>query len=1431
MALSRKVLRRGLWVIGAIVAIPLVLLLITLAALDSGVGQRWLVSEMTDVLSETGGGEVRVEGMSGSLFSRFAIEHISIADADGVWLEARDLAIRWHPAALLGAELHVEALQVRQITVERVPAGSQSGSQESEPFALKPPDLPLQVQVDRMAVGDLVLREPVVGEAAHLTISSQIALGGESPSINLDLQRTDQRSTSARLDARFLPAPDELALDLEVQDQPGGLIGRTLGLTEQAPLSVTLSGQAPVSDWRGTLSVDYGKVASARVAVETTRDDGGIVVTIAGPMSAPGLVPAELRPLGENVRVDVEIAAGGGQTVTIRHARLESSKVSVGASGTIDQDTMAMNLEISLDVAEGHPLAELVAPLSFRSLALKAHVEGTAASPMITADAQAGQLGTDVVALGDVSLHLQAAPEPEAGERWSVALTGKTETFDTGDPDLLGVVEGGLTIALKALVPTDQGTVELSSLEIRGRALSLTASGTVGLDDGRVQVTADGTMPDASALAGLLDLPTSGTITLHASASRKDETALLAVEATMNADNFVLGVEEADALLGGKAEIQAFASDRGGALHLDSVQLRGKSMTLTARPQVTTAFQTLPADVEGQADLAPVGPEIGIGLGGTATVTGTMGGTLGNPDLNLKVTAPKLQVAGLGPLDAAVDVAALGVGTGAHGHMAARLRGPFGPTTVSAQYALENYKRAKVADFVAESQGTRLTGTATVPFHNVVVAADLKVSASSLSPWSSVAGTDLAGSLDGRIQLTSAGGMQGVDADLTFKPLAAGGLSFDRLRATLKGSLAELRVALDGEHAGAPGGSLKAEAVARLAEDPLTVTLRSLTATSGEHKLALRRPAAVSLPAEGITIEGLALDADGGAVELSAKVGSQKLSASATLDKVPLSVVQAFTGEPAPQGDISGRVQVSGTMASPEGTANLTLNDVAMPAASGAFGKPVDGRIQARWRGGRLSLDAKLEGFAAADLAANLDVPLVMQGGAPTVPPGQPIRGTVKGGGDAALLWELVPAPEHVVQGKLTVDLAIGGTLSAPKLSGGLELTQGYYENLVLGTVVKHLELKTDLSSSREVRFTLKGTDGGSGSVGIDGTITLDQARSFPLDITAKLKKAKVLRRDDVTAALTGQADVSGSLNALTVKGRFETKGVEIRLLDQFPPQVVELDVKEVNLPAGEETESRKEAAAKRQEAASQGGITITLDIVVEMPNQVYVRGLGVDSEWKGKLEVSGTASSPKIEGSLTSLKGTVSFLGTTFQLQESTIQFTGGETINPVLNLTAARETADLVATVHITGTPNDPEVEISSVPPLPQDEVLSRVLFGKAAGNLSLLEAAQLAQVAANLASGNYGGGGGGVLDRVRTALGLDVLQVESGEGGIDAGSATIGKYLTEDVLVNVEQGIKPGSGAVSVELKVTPDISVKSKLSESGTSKLGVYWSLDY
>jgi translocation and assembly module TamB len=100
-------------------------------------------------------------------------------------------------------------------------------------------------------------------------------------------------------------------------------------------------------------------------------------------------------------------------------------------------------------------------------------------------------------------------------------------------------------------------------------------------------------------------------------------------------------------------------------------------------------------------------------------------------------------------------------------------------------------------------------------------------------------------------------------------------------------------------------------------------------------------------------------------------------------------------------------------------------------------------------------------------------------------------------------------------------------------------------------------------------------------------------------------------------------------------------------------------------------------------------------------------------------------------------------------------------------------------------------------------------------------------VAGAAASLATG----GGEGILDMARQTLGLDVLGFGGGDSADDVGTVSAGKYLTRDVYVGVEQGATPGSTAVTVEIDLTPHITLESDVGAQQGSSVGVRWQWDY
>jgi translocation and assembly module TamB len=191
-------------------------------------------------------------------------------------------------------------------------------------------------------------------------------------------------------------------------------------------------------------------------------------------------------------------------------------------------------------------------------------------------------------------------------------------------------------------------------------------------------------------------------------------------------------------------------------------------------------------------------------------------------------------------------------------------------------------------------------------------------------------------------------------------------------------------------------------------------------------------------------------------------------------------------------------------------------------------------------------------------------------------------------------------------------------------------------------------------------------------------------------------------------------------------------------------------------------------------------------------------------------------------------VRGDYDFAGRNFRLDRGVIRFRGESPPDPLLDIRAEANVQGLNATVIVGGTGLRPEITFASVPQLPQDELLSRILFGTSITNLSAPEALQLASAVAALQSGS---GNLDPINSVRRAVGLDRLRILPAD--IATGQKTAvaaGKYVTRKLFVEV---ITDGQGysATRAEYQVTRWLSLLSSISTIGRTSANVRISKDY
>jgi translocation and assembly module TamB len=629
-----------------------------------------------------------------------------------------------------------------------------------------------------------------------------------------------------------------------------------------------------------------------------------------------------------------------------------------------------------------------------------------------------------------------------------------------------------------------------------------------------------------------------------------------------------------------------------------------------------------------------------------------------------------------------------------------------------------------------------------------------------------------------------------IDGGLTLDGVEAAGVRASG-RLVAKGPLDVLDLSLDANAADVRGVPARLVGSGRLNAAAETLSLASLQGSWGREPVRLLAPASIGF-AQGVAVDRLRLGFRQGELAISGRWGGGGVGLNATLVNLPADIIGAVAPAYAADGTVSGEARLTGSPARPEGFIHVSAAGIRLRAGPGRALPPASSTVIATLRGGGARVDAKLSaGKSSVTLAGT--VPLKTTG---------PMDVRVGGMVDLAMLNPLVAARGRDVRGQLDLSMAVGGTPVAPRASGTLRLSGGAYQDADLGTHIASIVGVASVQGDTIRLEQLAGTSG-PGTVSVTGTVSI--AATPVVDLSLRASNARVLSTDLATALIDANLTLRGALNATPVlAGGVAARTANIQVPEKLPPGIVVLRVREAGAPV---------VKAPPPTPAPDLALNLTLDA----PSQIYVRGRGLDAELGGRVGFLGTAMAPVPQGSLQLRRGTYSVAGQSLNLTSGTIDFAGGPLTNPRLNLVATSSSSALTATLTITGDVRDPKIVLSSMPDMPQDEILAQLLFNSAKAKLNPF---QVAQIAAALASiSGVGPSIGDPLGRVRSALGLDQLSV-----GSDASGGTTlqaGRYLAPGVRLGASQSASGGGSQATVEIDVAKGLKLQTTAGTGSTS----------
>ena len=1375
----------------------LLLFALFLVGLNSDAGRRFVVIQIEKYEFENGM-KIGIGRLDGSLYGRMIVRDFTLSDPKGVFLRSPELRIDWRPIRYLANHIDVRSATAETLVMEKIPA-FKAVPDTGEPLL---PDLDIDVGLFR--VDRFIFEPPVAGERQVANLNGKVAIADRRAQISANAETIGGgggQGDSLKLVLDAVPEQNRLAIALDLNAPQGGVLAAMGGFEEV--LTAKLDGRGDWKAWNGNLTARLGIAPLAHVAL-TARDG---TFTAKGAAQASRLLTgpaAEL--LGTETAID--LTARLEERKAAIDGRLSSDAARLGISGGLD---LGANRFEGLQVAVNILRPSAIAPgVRANGLRATARLDGEFALPTVDYQANANSLAVNDIVVERLSLTGKARVD---ADQIIIPVAGRAARIRGLDT----VAGGTLTdVRLDGDLAYADGRILSDNLRLRSPRIDAKTILIADLNRGFYTGAIDGRINDYRIESvGIFDIDTDADL----KTAPRGGFEIVGNVRARSTRLFNSGVRD---FLGGNATASSavrYGTDgmiRFSGLRLSAPRLRitGGQGSYAPNGQIRLAARA------NSTDYGPIGvqlagtisdpravvtaerPGLGIGLANlVAKINGAPNGyrlaATGETDYG-PLSADVVLLMAAGPLTIDVQRGDL-AGIGFNGRLVQSEAGPFtGQLNASGQGLGGLVRLSAAGQYQAAAINVRandvvLPGPANLAVGSAIVDADVTL----------------------YDQPHIVADIQIADTQIRDYDIAVG-----RVKIDYKGGSGKAQALVEGTS----GVPFRIAANADLTPELWRASVRG-RATGINFRTTT--PARIIPGDDGYELLPTTVNLGRGSTARIAGRFGDGIMLQSRLERVNMAILNAVYPDMGLGGRATGSLdfEQASSESFPRANARLTITGFTRTTAA-SVSQPVDvnfaGKLLAD--GGEARAVMRKRGSVIGRIQASLRPLGPGAGGWTERLMAAPLGGGIRYNGPADTLYSFFgPADQHVA-GPIAVAADFSCSVADPCLDGVVRGKDMTYENQTYGTKLTNIVVNGRFTGNRlEIeQLTAKA---GDGTVQAKGFVSLASADGYPMNIAATLDNARLARSENIAARATGNLTlekVAGQTALLS--GSLRLPETRYRIVREGAAQVPVLTGVRRKPPTGRRRISGDGLAAV-------GGSLfdlIRLDIALKAPDEIYVSGMGLESEWRADIVLRGTTQAPRVTGEIELVRGTLDFAGRSFELQEGRVTFPTGDAFDPAIRLIADDTIETVTVTVSVTGRASNPQVAFSSVPGLPQDEIVSRILFGDSITTLSPLQAVQLA---ASLNTLSSGGGGLSPLGALQSATGIDRLRVLGPDDTVGRGAAlAAGQYITKDIYLEVITDAR-GYTATQLEISLTRALSLLSQAGGSGGSNLSIRYRKDY
>ncbi|MBA1279280.1 translocation/assembly module TamB domain-containing protein [Stutzerimonas stutzeri] len=374
------------------------------------------------------------------------------------------------------------------------------------------------------------------------------------------------------------------------------------------------------------------------------------------------------------------------------------------------------------------------------------------------------------------------------------------------------------------------------------------------------------------------------------------------------------------------------------------------------------------------------------------------------------------------------------------------------------------------------------------------------------------------------------------------------------------------------------------------------------------------------------------------------------------------------------------------------------------------------------------------------------------------------------------------------LNGQLNGRGELSGSLQAPQVNGELRLSSAEITGSELPVSFEQLQVRALIEGER-VRVDGDWRSGEQGRGEIAGTLNWTDA----LDLDMRISGSRLPVIVEPYAELEVEPDLRLELagDQLAVSGKVRVPRGDIQVRD-LPPSTVR--VSEDAVIVGTEAED------------AQTPLAIRMDIDVEVgQDRLRFSGFGLTADLAGYLHIGDNLDA---RGELNLNNGRYRAYGQRLTIRRAQLLFTGVLS-QPFLNIEAIRriDSDNVIAGLRITGSAEQPRVDVFAEPAMSQEQALSYLVLGRPLGTDSG-ENNMLAQAALGLGLA----GSASITGNVAQRLGIEDFQLDTEGSGTETSVVASGR-LTDRLTLRYGVGVFESANTVALRYQLTKRIFLEA------------------